>query len=256
MPSVPVLRIVPDSEWAQAAAQELASRHGQAMATRGRCLLALSGGSTPTTLYDRLTRPDWRDRLAWDRTHFLFGDERCVPADHPDSNFGMAQRHLFAPLHIPSTHVSRMKGEREPAAAADEYEADVRALTQCAPPGAPELDIILLGLGEDGHIASLFPGTAALHEQRRLVTVGHAPSGVRLRLTMTLAVINRASVVLFLVAGAAKAAIVRAVLEPRSEAERGLPAAMVAPMSGQVTWVLDRAAAAQLSRDPVEPGKE
>lgn len=253
----PTLRIAPNgSDWAQTAAEDLASCHSKAVRARGRCLLALSGGSTPRTLYDTLTQPGWRDRFAWHRTHFVFGDERCVPPEHPDSNFGMAQRHLFAPLHIPPAHISRMKGEREPAAAADEYEVDLRTLTQCAPPAVPELDIILLGLGDDGHTASLFPGTAALHERVRLVTVGQAPSGIRSRLTMTLGVINRASVVLFLVAGAEKAAIVRAVLEPRTEAERSLPAAMVAPVSGQVIWILDRAAAAHLSSRAMETGKE
>jgi 6-phosphogluconolactonase len=120
-------------------------------------------------------------------------------------------------------------------------------VSQCAIPAIPQLDLVLLGLGEDGHTASLFPGTAALHDQTHLVTVGHAPKGVTLRLTLTLGVINRASVILFLVTGSTKAQIVRRVLEPRTNADRQLPAALVNPDQGRLIWLLDQSAASELT---------
>jgi 6-phosphogluconolactonase len=169
------------------------------------------------------------------------------PPDHPESNFGMADRELFQPIGIPPAQISRMKGELpEPMEAARQYEDTLRSLTDCRPPSMPEIDLILLGLGEDGHTASLFPGTEALNDRSRLVTVGRAPSGIPLRLTLTLGVINRASVVLFLVTGSGKASMVRRVVEPRSEADRALPAARVSPASGRLIWMLDQSAAAQL----------
>ncbi|MBH0189384.1 MAG: 6-phosphogluconolactonase, partial [Nitrospira sp.] len=135
----------------------------------------------------------------------------------------------------------------DPEHAAQQYEAALRRLTNTAVPEPPRIDLILLGLGEDGHTASLFPGTTALQEQRRAVTVGHAPTGIGSRLTMTLGVLNRATVVLFLVAGPSKAGIVRAILEPDCAADRAFPAALVAPQSGRLIWMVDRSAAARLT---------
>jgi 6-phosphogluconolactonase len=141
-----------------------------------------------------------------------------------------------------------MEGERQdPMAAARDYEARIRTLTNRPAPDFPRLDLVLLGLGDDGHTASLFPRTEALQDRSRVVTVGHAPKGVPLRLTLTLGVINRATVVLFLVTGADKASVVRAVLQPRTVEEHALPAAMVKPDPGRLIWMLDQAAAAQLT---------
>lgn len=218
-----------------------------AIKNRGRCFLTLSGGSTPKTLYETLTTPRWRSSFEWPRMEFLFGDERLVPPEHPESNYGLALRALFHPLAIDSSCIHRMKGEQQETAAAREYEARLRTVTGCRPPAIPCLDIVLLGIGGDGHIASLFPGTPALQEREHLVVVGRAPTGIQSRLTITLGVINQADVVLFLVTGSNKGEIVRRVLEPQSEADRRLPAAMVRPQQGRLMWMLDQSAAANLT---------
>ena len=237
------------SDWAQAAAELLRVTSDTLVHSNGRCLVALSGGSTPKTLYDTLTTPEWKPRLQWEHMLFLFGDERCVPPEHAESNFAMAQKALFIPLNIAPHQVYRMKGEAEdPVSAARDYEATLRQLTHSSPPMAlPHIDLILLGLGDDGHTASLFPGSPALAETSKAVTVSHSPKGVAARLTLTLGVINGATVVVFLVTGSSKAPMVRAILEPHDTAERSLPAALVAPTSGQLIWMLDQAAASQLS---------
>lgn len=238
-------------EWAQKAAEFIRTASKQAIESSGRCVIALSGGSTPRTLYQALRSPEWNTRLDWSRIVFLFGDERCVPPEDPDSNFGMAQRELFQPLNLPHDRVHRMKGEYpDPTTAAEEYENTLRHITTCPAPAVPRIDLILLGLGDDGHTASLFPGTAAVHERSKLVTVGHAPTGITHRLTLTLGVLNRAAVVLFIVTGAGKAEMVRRVIESESETDRALPAARVSPESGRLVWILDQAAAQRLTRKP------
>ena len=250
MPAAPEIRIARDgTDWAHETAALVHAVSEEAIAARGRFFLALSGGSTPKVLYQALASLEWKDRFNWSRIFFLFGDERCVPPDHPQSNFAMAQAALFQPLGIPPHHVYRMHGELpDPLAAAQKYEALLRQLTQCVAPDMPRLDLILLGLGEDGHTASLFPGTAALQDSTRAVAVSQAPTGVTSRLTLTLGVINRATVVLFLVTGAGKAQAVRAVLQPQTQAERSLPAARVQPAGNRLIWLLDDPAAAALTR--------
>ena len=247
MPNTPDIRITPSiHEWGQNAAAFIASIGERAIRTKGRFIMALSGGSTPKTLYQVLATPEWRARFDWSRTVFLFGDERCVPPDHPDSNFKMAHAMLLQPLKIHADQIFRMKGELgDPAAAAREYEERIRRLTKSPAPQVPRMDLVLLGLGDDGHTASLFPGTAALQEQDQLVTVGQAPTGVRPRITLTLGVLNQAAVILFLVTGAGKASMVRRVIKPETEGDRSLPAALVAPESSQLVWMLDPAAGAQ-----------
>ncbi len=250
MPVTPEIHVSRNvQEWAQDVTAYLFSVSEQAIQSTGRCLIALSGGSTPKTLYGMLREPAWKSRLNWPRLFFVFGDERCTPPEHPESNFGMAQRELFQPLNIHSDRIYRMKGEyQDPTVAAQEYERRLRELTECPVPDSPRLDVILLGLGEDGHTASLFPGTTALQEQSKLVTVGHAPTGIRHRLTLTMGVLNRAAVVVFLVTGQSKAAMVRRVIESESDADRSLPATRISPESGRLVWMLDQAAAQQLTK--------
>lgn len=256
MPVTPDIRIAQDGqEWAYAAASLVHAASEKAIRSTGRFLLALSGGTTPRTLYHTLTAPEWKGRFNWAQTFFLFGDERCVPPAHPDSNFRMAQATLFQPLGIPSDHIYRIQGEQaDPTASAMEYEAALRRLTSCAAPDMPRIDLILLGLGQDGHTASLFPGTPALQETTRIVTVGQAPTDIPSRVTLTLGVLNRATVVLFLVTGSGKASMVRTILEPRNSVDRALPAARVAPDTGRLIWMLDRSAASQLAicRDNIQ----
>ena len=249
MTVTPDIHIAADGEeWAHTAATLVHTVSEEAIRSHGRFLLALSGGSTPRTLYETLASAEWRGRFNWEHIFFLFGDERCVPPEHPESNFKMAQAALFQPLGIHPDHIYRIAGEHpNAAAAAQQYEESLRRLTHCAASELPKIDLILLGLGEDGHTASLFPGSAALPEQTRAVTVGRAPQGIIERLTMTLGVLNRATVVLFLVAGSSKAGIVRAILEPDRAADRALPAALVAQETGRLVWMLDRSAAARLT---------
>jgi 6-phosphogluconolactonase len=249
MVGTPDIRVAPDGPaWAHAAVSVVYAVSEEAIRSHGRFLLALSGGSTPQTLYETMVSPEWKQRFNWPQMFFLFGDERCVPMEHSESNFHMAQAALFQPAGIAPDHIYRIQGEYpDPETAAQRYEETLRRLTNTVAPETPRIDLILLGLGEDGHTASLFPGTAALQEQRRAVTVGHAPTGIGSRLTMTLGVLNRATVVLFLVAGSSKAGIVRAILEPDSAADRALPAALVAPETGRLMWMLDRSAAARLT---------
>ena len=250
MSVIPEIRIADNlHEWAQDAAVFIHSVSEQAIKSHGRFIIALSGGSTPKTLYQILATSEWKARFDWPRIVFLFGDERCVPPDHSESNFKMAQTALFQPLNIRPDHICRMKGEHEdPTAAAQEYEEAIRRLTKSPSSKMPLIDLVLLGLGDDGHIASLFPGTAALQEQSKIAMVGHAPTGIRTRLTLTLGVLNHAAVVLFLVTGSGKAKMVRRIIEPESEADRSLPAARIAPESGRLVWMLDQAAARQLTK--------
>lgn len=249
MSVIPDIRVAQDiQQWAHDTAAYICSASQQAIQSHGRFLVALSGGSTPKTLYQTLTSPEWKGRFVWPKIKFLFGDERCVPPDHQESNFRMAQATLFQPLNIQADHIYRMKGECEnPADAAQEYEDRLRRLTHCAAPHFPAIDLVLLGLGEDGHTASLFPGTAALQERSKMVTVGQAPTGVRSRITLTLGVLDHAAVILFLVTGHGKASMVRRIIQPQSEADRSLPAARVAPESGRLVWMLDQSAGADLT---------
>lgn len=248
MPAVPDIRIYSDSQSvAEAAAALLVELGKEAIRTKGRFFMALSGGTTPATLYRALTSRADTDRFDWSRTDFFFSDERCVPPDDARSNYALAHKTLFAPLNIAPSQVYRMLGElTDPQAAAIEYERQLRLVTNTLPTDQPSLDLILLGLGEDGHTASLFPGASILPGDQRTIAATQSPKDPPNRLTMTLAAINRASVVLFLATGSGKAKVVRAVLDPKTEAERRLPASLVEPEEGRLIWFLDRAAASEL----------
>lgn len=248
MPATPDIRIHRDSQaWAAAAAEFVLEVGKGAVRANGRFLIALSGGTTPEILYRALTSPAFADRFDWSRTTFFFSDERGVPPDDPRSNYALAKKALFTPLNIMSSQVYRMVGEsHDHQAAAHEYEQQLRLATNTSPSAQPSLDLVLLGLGEDGHTASLFPGASILRDHQHLIAATQSPKDPPNRLTMTLAAINRASVILFLVKGAGKAGVVRAILDPKTEAERELPAALVAPEEGRLIWLLDQAAAAEL----------
>ncbi len=219
----------------------------QAIAERDRFLVALSGGSTPKALYSVLTSREYAPQLDWMKVHFLFGDERAVPPTHSDSNFALANTMLFTPLCIPSLQIHRMRGEDPPEIAAIQYEETLRKLTGTTPGPWPALDLVLLGMGDDGHTASLFPGTPSVAEQTRWVVPGLSPQGTRLRVTLTLGVINHASVILFLVTGPNKAKVVQRVIEGPSSDPTPYPAALVRPETGRLLWYLDRAAASELT---------
>lgn len=242
------IRIMQDGdELAREAAELFLWLGEQALAANGRFRVALAGGTTPATLHATLASSEYAHRLDWKKVRFFFGDERCVPPSHAESNFGMANATLFQPLKIAPEQIFRMKGEEPPEAAARQYEQLLRQEWLGSDPSLPRFDLILLGLGEDGHTASLFPGTSALHEQTRLVVPGTAPKGIQARVTLTFPVLNRASVVLFLATGRQKAGIARMVLEKAPADAPSLPAALVCPASGRLIWFLDRAAAAELT---------
>lgn len=235
-------------ELAQEAAELIVWLGEQAIKKRGRFLVVLSGGSTPKALYAKLAGPDFSARLEWSRVRFFFGDERCVPPSHQESNYGMAAASLFQPLKIQPGQVFRMQGEdNDPDRAARLYEALLRQECGTVDGEWPTFDTLLLGLGEDGHVASLFPGTEALNERTRWVVATTSPRGVASRLTLTLGVINRAGVVIFLVTGRHKAGVVRAVLEGHASPVPPFPAVLVRPERGRLIWFLDQAAAAELT---------
>src|SRR4051794_18477305 len=216
----------------------------EAIAVRGRCMVSLSGGSTPKSLYALLAKPHWNEQFDWKHIHLFWGDERCVPIDHPDSNFGMVRRELLSKIDISADNVHRFKTElNDPNAVAADYEKTVREVFAVQTPEIPTFDLALLGLGENGHTASLFPHSPALHEAARLVVADYVEEVKTYRLTMTAPLINASRQITFLVSGAAKAQVMKDVLEgPRRPEE--LPAQLIRPSSsdGEVTWLTDKAA--------------
>ena len=245
------LEVLPSAEaLTDAAGGWFVAAAGDAIHARGQFVVALSGGSTPRRTYQRLATEPLVSRVMWSRVQVLWGDERCVPPDQAESNYRMARETLLDRVPVPAANVHRIHGEDDPAAAAASYEATMRALlkTPAGPPRAApgaRIDLVLLGLGEDGHTASLFPGSAAAREQTRWVMAEYAAAASMWRVTLTPAVINAAGAVLFLVSGSAKAGAVRRVLEgPRRPLQ--LPAQAIAPSHGSVRWCLDAAAAAEL----------
>jgi 6-phosphogluconolactonase len=182
--------------------------------------------------------------IAWQHVHVFWGDERCVPPDHPESNYRMVRETLLANIAIPPGNVHRMAGEKEPGIAAAEYEEELKSFFQLASGAFPRFDLILLGLGEDGHTASLFPGSDALEETKRLVAATYVAKLNAYRLTLTLPVLNHGAVVLFLVAGASKAAVVNEILRDDEPSAR-FPAARLDPPDGRLVWLMTADAAPQ-----------
>jgi 6-phosphogluconolactonase len=204
---------------------------------------ALSGGSTPRELYQLLAAPEFARRFPWDATHLFQVDERAVPPDHAESNFRMIREAMLARAPLPSEHFHRMAAESQDLEeAARRYADEIAEVLRPEPPERPRFDLILLGLGPDGHTASLFPGTAALDEQKRWVVPNHVEKLGSQRLTLTFPLINSAAEVVFLVTGADKAETVRRVLRPSSAAD-SFPAQRVQPANGQLRWYLDQSAA-------------
>ncbi len=243
MPAVPTLRVFPSgSALVQAAADDIVGTINRAIGERGQCCVALSGGETPRPVYRLLGSEPLRNLVEWDFVHFVFGDERAVPPDDPESNFGMIDRELFSRIPIPSENVHRIPGENDPSSAAQEYEKTLRDL---AGGDRVRLDLILLGLGEDGHTASLFPGTDAIAATGSSVRPVFVPKLGKWRITLTLECINDARKAIFLVAGKEKADIAASILSGRNERQE-LPASLVRPHSGETIWMLDRNAAAHL----------
>lgn len=222
----------------QAAAELFVRAANEAVSARGAFSVMLSGGSTPRALHTRLVSDEFKSRVDWPRVHIFWGDERCVPPDHPDSNYRMARETLLDHLTIPASNVQRIRGEAEPTVAADEYERALRAFVGNA---LPQIDSIFLGMGDDGHTASLFPHSPAIHETARwVVSVAHTtpPPPLVARVTVTPVVINAARRVAFLVTGASKAERLRQVLRGAYQPDE-LPSQVVRPTDGELLWFVD-----------------
>ena len=228
---------------ARAAARHFLARSLEAVVLRGSCTVALSGGSTPKSLYEMLADPDepFRALVPWSKIHFFWSDERHVPLDHPDSNFRLAYEVMLSRVPVIKDNVHRVLSENvDPDVAAKAYEETIAVVTQTS---LPRLDLILLGLGTDGHTASIFPGSEVLHETKRLVAAPWVEQLKAYRITMTLPLINNAASVLFLVSGAEKAEIVKDVFQG---SPKRYPAQEVRPTNGELLLMLDKEAAQDL----------
>lgn len=215
----------------------------QAVAASDKFRVALSGGSTPRKLYELLAGEVYAPRIPWEETHVFWSDERCVAPDSEESNYRMAYEAMLARVPVPEEHINRMRGEAEPQVAARDYE---RLLEEEFAGNPPRFDLILLGMGEDGHTASLFPDSPALDDRAHLVEAVFVEKLSAHRLTMTFRAINAAASVMFLVSGEAKAETLRAVLEGERRGRR-YPSQLVQPERGELVWLVDEAAAKGLS---------
>lgn len=235
------LRVFDDLDaLARAAAEEITKSAAEAVAARGRFTIALSGGETPKPAYRRLAE---EPRIDWSRVHVFWGDDRHVPPDHPESNFAMAYEALLSQVPIPAGNVHRMRTEKPDAErVAEEYAWTLRSAFDLGEGEWPRFDLVLMGIGEDGHTASLFPGSDAVRERSRLAVAPWVSPLRAYRITLTPPVFNRAALALFLVSGEKKAAALKAVLEGDFQPDR-FPAQVVRPEDGRLLWLIDRAAA-------------
>lgn len=245
--------VCPDREaLSREAARRFVKAHGESIAERGRFTVALAGGQTPRELYSLLAEPFWRDQIDWTRTHLFWGDERFVPPDHADSNYRMAREALLSKVPVPHANVHRIETEVGSAEiAAARYEQALKIFFRsddaiAAQDFIPRFDLVLLGLGADGHTASLFPESSALDERKRFVVAVWIEKLAAWRITLSVPLLSNAARILFLVSGAEKAEALGAILreERAPENERVLlPAQLVCPTDGRLWWLIDAAAA-------------
>lgn len=243
----PEIKVLPDiASIAAEAAERVVAAADEAIAERGKFTFVLAGGSTPKALYELLASDPYRSRIDWVHTEVFFGDERGVPPDHPESNFAMAHKALLSKVPIPGDNIYRMRGEIDATEAAKEYGLMLKEKF-----GSGGADLTLLGLGDDAHTASLFPGTPAVREKEHRVVgqlVEKSTTGKSWRITMTAVFLNRSRQVLFLVAGDGKAKAVRQVIEGDRDPEK-YPAQLIDPSATRVTWLLDPGAAGMNAPD-------
>ena len=242
--STPSVRVFDDPEQVAREAAGLFVRLSiEAVSERGSFSVALSGGTTPRRVYELLASDDYLTQVTWANVHVFFGDERTVPPDHADSNYRMANEALLSLVALPAENVHRIDGVGDAAANASQYESELREFFGDA--AWPRLDLVMLGMGDDGHTASLFPGTTALAEERAWVVANWVEKFQTWRITLTAPAINAARRVLFLVTGAAKAERLREVLRGERDTAR-LPSQLIHPRDGTLEWFVDRAAAEKL----------
>ena len=228
------------------AARTIVDCADESVASRGKFTIALSGGSTPRKLYELLSSADWAAKMPWNKTEFFWGDERYVPSSDPASNFHMTQEAMLQRVNVPAANVHRVRTEEaEPSRAAELYEQEIRQLVPSSGDGLPHFDLILLGLGTNGHTASLFPYQPALHEKPRLVVAEYIEEVKMTRVSMTAPLINAARQILFLALGQDKATVIREIIAGPFDPER-LPAQLIRPTGGRLKWIIDPAAAEKL----------
>ena len=244
------LIIFPDGNAiARRAAEEFLLAANEAVAQHGSFTVALAGGSTPKALYTLLaTDPAFRDKLPWERINFFFGDERHVPPDNDQSNYRMASESLFSKAPIQPSQITRIRAEYPDAEkAALEYQQALRAYFKMKEGEYPRFDLVLLGMGEEGHTLSLFPGTKALHASNRVVVRNWVGKLYTDRITLTAPAANQANRVIFMVTRSDKALALKAVLEGPYEPDQ-LPAQLIQPASGKLLWLVDQAAGSMLAK--------
>lgn len=239
----PRLEVYPDrAALSTAAADKFVRLSEEAIQGRGRFTVALSGGSTPRQMYEDLAGDQFRARVDWSRVFFFWGDERAVPPDNPDSNYRMADETLLSRVPVPRENIYRIPSEKPAIEAAAEYEGLLKSFWRGELIG---FDLVLLGLGSNGHTASLFPHTGVLHEESRWCVAVWLPELDANRITLTAPVLNQGLNIVFLVSGDDKSTVVREVLRGSFDPER-LPAQLIRPMHGNCVWMLDRQAAGEL----------
>ncbi len=227
---------------AQATADLMIAIAKNAIENRGRFIVSLSGGTTPEYLYTLLTKPAYRDKIPWNKTFVFWGDERFVPPDDKQNNAHMAKTFLLDHVDIPAINIYPVPVDAEPAVAAEKYEASIKKFFG---EQTPRFDFMLLGLGENGHTASLFPGTDVVFENRRLVKEVYVAEQHMFRITMTTALINKANNIIFLVEGENKAAILKTILSGTKQPDK-FPAQIIEAEEGNLYWMVDKKAAALL----------
>ncbi|MDW7680654.1 MAG: 6-phosphogluconolactonase [bacterium] len=239
LPNNPTIQIFKNAnELAQALAVDFQGAVDQAAKENRSLNIALSGGSTPALFFQKLASSPYQRNISWQNVHFFWGDERCVPPDHPDSNYGMTQKNLLDHISIPGENIHRILGENDPVNEANRYAGEIIQWLPVNPHGWPEFDWILLGLGADGHTASIFPGSDVLEDRTNICAVATHPETGQKRITLTLPIINRAKSISFLVTGEDKAEMVAKVLS----GNESLPASFVKTDSGILEWHLDEQA--------------
>lgn len=238
--AVKVEVVADEAALARAAAERFVALAAAAIGEHGRFAVALSGGETPQPTYRLLATAEFSSRLDWSSVYFFWGDERCVPPSHPESNFRMAHESLLSHILLPAENVHRLRAELPPHQAAQEYERELRIFF--AESALPRFDLVLLGLGEDGHIASLFPGSLLLHEKARWVSADYVEKLAAWRITLTPPALNAAAQIIFLISGQDKAARLREVWSGPHQPDL-LPAQIIRPSDGEVLWLVDAAAA-------------
>src|SRR6266404_6032424 len=245
MPSEPKVQVFDSpQELFRGAAEKFCEVGARSIRDHGRFTVALSGGSTPRGLHQELVA-NFSSALSWEHVFFFLGDERHVPPDHPESNYRMANETLFSKLRIPQDHIFRIPSELPDAGeAARQYEETLRNFFRPPPRSFPRFDFVLLGMGPDGHTASLFPGTTALEEDKHFVVANWVGEFKTFRITLTYPVLNNAASVMFLVSGDDKADMVRKALR---KPEANLPCQKVRPVDGELMWYLDKGAAVKLT---------